>query len=82
MIDFIIAALATYGISSLVTSYDGLYEVFLKLRQKYPHSAFNCPACLSVWFAVIFTLLIYLGFLWLLVPLAIVGVVIILERVL
>lgn len=78
--EIVIAALATYGMSSLVAYQDGLYDVFLKLRNRYPNSAFVCAVCLSLWLAVPFALIAYLGFAWLLVPFAIVGVVIILEK--
>lgn len=78
--EIVIAALATYGLSSLVAYQDGLYGIFLKLRNRYPNSAFVCPVCFSLWLAIPFTLLVYLGFVWLLVPLAIVAVVIILEK--
>lgn len=78
--EIVIAALATYGLSSLVAYQDGLYDVFLKLRQKYPNSAFVCPVCLSLWVAVPFSILTWLGLTWLLLPIAIVGVVIILEK--
>lgn len=49
---FIIAILATYGVSKIVTAYDGPYEVFYKLRDKYPLSPFLCLVCTAVWVAV------------------------------
>jgi len=52
MTDILITALATYGISSIVAHYDGLGQVFMKLRQKYPTSAFTCTICLATWVAI------------------------------
>ena len=77
----IITTLATYGFSSLITTYDGLWGVFAKLRQKYPHSAFTCTVCLSLWVAVPFIALAWLGFSWVLLPFAIVSIVMLLERI-
>lgn len=78
--ELVIAALATYGISALVTQYDGFGHVFLKFRNSYPKSALTCTVCLSVWVAVIFAAIFWLGWAYILSPLAFVGVVIVLER--
>lgn len=80
IISLIIAALSTYGLSSLIVYKDGPFDVFLKLRNKYQTSAIHCVTCLSVWVSVPFVILIFLGLTWLLVPLAIVGIVILLEK--
>ena len=77
---FLITALAVYGLSSLLTSYDGLWGMFKTLRDKYPNSALQCTVCTSVWVTVPMMLLAYFC-LPLVVPFAIVGVVIVLERV-
>lgn len=79
-LDLVIAAFATYGFSSLGAYYNGLFNVFLRVREKYPKSAFVCPVCLSVWASVVALVVVYLGFAWLLMPLAIVGFVIVLEK--
>ena len=77
---FLITALAVYGLSSLLTSYDGLWGMFKTLRDKYPNSALQCTVCTSVWVAVPTMLLAYFC-LPVVLPFAIVGVVIVLERV-
>jgi len=77
---FLITALSVYGLASLITGYDGPKGMFLKLRNKYPYSAINCTVCLSCWIALPMILTgAYLGLAFL-APFAIVGVVILLER--
>lgn len=80
IISLFIAALATYGLTNLIVYKDGLFDVFLNLRQKYPNSAFTCATCAAVWVSVPFSILAYVGMAWSLVPLAIVGIVILLEK--
>lgn len=46
MIDVFATALGGYGITLLVTEYDGPFNVFDKLRR---YKLFTCFACLSVW---------------------------------
>jgi len=78
--NFIITALAVYGLAALVSSYDGAWSVFARLRNKFPNSALHCTVCLSVWLSIPIILLgTYIG-LWFIAPLAIVGVVIFLEK--
>lgn len=80
MDEIILAALATYGLSSLIVFEDGLFKVFFRLREKYPNSAFNCTICLSVWLAVPFAVLAFFGLIWILAPFVIICVVTLLER--
>lgn len=79
-LEFIITALAVYGISALVSQYDGYKDSFIKLREKYPRSAFICAVCLSVWLVIPLYLVALLN-VWMVAPLAIIGVVILLEKI-
>lgn len=81
MIELIILALATYGTAKLVAEYDGFWDVLFKLRNKSYLKALTCPVCASVWFGVLFSIIYWLGFIWMLLPLAVVGVVILIEEV-
>ena len=78
--ELIITTLATYGLSSLLTSYDGPFDVFLKLRELFPRSPLECTVCTSVWVSIAFFLVLLLGLGYYLLPLAIVWLVILLER--
>lgn len=77
MIELVIGVFATYGISKLITSYDGLWGVFLRLRDKFT-TPFNCTVCTAVWVAVPIALFAGVGILG---YLAIIGAVILIERV-
>ena len=81
MIELIILALATYGVSKLISEYDGFGDVLYKLRSKSWIKALTCVVCTSVWVGLFFSIMYWLGFLWLLLPLALVGVVILIEEV-
>ena len=81
MFELIVLCLATYGLSSLLTSYDGPGDAFLKLRNKYPRSALKCNVCTSVYVGTVLFFMAWFGLAIFLVPLAIVGFVIILEDV-
>lgn len=79
--NFLITALAVYGLSALISEYEGPFEAFKRLRGKYPNSALTCVVCTSVWLAVPISLIsIYFGVEWL-IPSAIVGAVIVGERI-
>lgn len=80
MIELLILALATYGTAKLVAEYDGFGDVLYKIRNKSYLKALTCPVCASVWFGVLFSIIFWLGFLWLILPLALVGVVILIEE--
>ena len=81
MIELLILALATYGTSKLVAEYDGFADVLYKIRSKSYLKALTCSVCASVWFGVLFSIIFWLGFVWLMLPLALVGVVILIEEV-
>ena len=78
MFNLLLLSLATYGVSKLITDYDGAFDIFYKLRGKY--KALTCTVCVSFWVAAIFCIVYYLGLTLLLLPLAIVGIVILLEK--
>ena len=80
MIELLILALATYGTAKLVAEYDGFADVLFKIRNKSYLKALNCPVCASVWFGVLFSIIFWLGSVWLLLPLALAGVVILIEE--
>ena len=73
----LVAILATYGISTLLSEYNGARDVFVYLRTKM--SVFRCTVCLSVWVAVVIALLQGMSFTE---YLAVVGGVISLDRIL
>lgn len=82
MIELIITALAVYGTSKLLVEYDGYMNVFYKLRQSERLTMLQCVVCTVCWIAVILSVVFWLGWAIFLLPLAIVGIVIILEEVL
>lgn len=49
MIELLYAAIATYGLSAIVSNYDGPWSIFYRLRRKYPQSALTCLLCTSTW---------------------------------
>lgn len=78
--NFLITALAVYGISSLITQYDGPFNGFCRLRDRFPSSALHCVVCVSVWLTVPIVLAgVYAGVAFI-APLAIVGFIILLEN--
>lgn len=76
MIEIILATLATFGISALISNYDGLFGVFEWIRSK--GTVFSCTVCLSVWIAIPIA---YFSGIGLLGFLAVIGGVILIERV-
>lgn len=78
--EIIIASLATYGISSLLTEYSGIKDIFIKARLRFPNSALNCIVCTSVYVSIALFIIVLLGLGYYLTPFAVVGVVIILDR--
>ena len=79
MIELIITALAVYGTAKLFVEYDGYMNVFYKLRQREWLKMLTCVICTSVWLSLAFCIVFWLGWAMWLLPLAIVGVIIILE---
>lgn len=78
MIELIIAALATFGASSLVTDYDGPFDIFLKLRARF--DVFRCTVCLSCWLVFPMLYLTAIEALPVVLSFAIIGLIIITER--
>lgn len=79
MIELIITALAVYGTSKLLVEYDGYKDVFYKLRQSERLTMLHCVICTSVYVALAFSIIYWLGWAIWLLPLAIVGVIILIE---
>lgn len=78
MTGLIIYALATYGLSVLLSDYDGPTDIFRNSRGKL--KALECTVCTSVYVALALFVPIALGIGNSLTPLAVVGVVVLLER--
>lgn len=81
IIDIIILVLATYGLSSLLVDYAGPFELLDRLRKKFTNSPLHCIVCTALWVAICLFILAFLpGFTNYLIPMAIVGTIIILEK--
>lgn len=80
IINIIVVALATFAVSALISTYDGPGHIFLHLRSRFPDSPMHCTVCMSIWIAIPFSIVFILGWTYGLMPLAIVGAVILLER--
>ena len=80
MIELIITTLAVYGASKLLAEYDGFMDVFYRIRSIKWLRMLTCVVCTSVWVAVAFSLVFWLGLAVWLLPLAIVGVIILIEE--
>lgn len=78
--NFLITALAVYGLSELLTTYDGAFSVLKRLRDKYPESALSCLICVSCWIVVPMMLLAIYGGIIFITPFAIIGVIMIVDR--
>jgi len=81
MFDFLsvlFTALATFGIATLISQYDGVADVFLRLRSIEPlHNFLSCTVCLSLWISIPFSVANGIGVIG---YFATVGIVILLER--
>lgn len=71
------AVLITVGLATLVSQYDGLFNIFLRLRTSRLGKLFECNVCLSPYLALIPVLGLNMGFMDYLV---IVGSGVILSR--
>lgn len=78
MIELTLSALATFGAAALISDYDGVFDIFLRLRKK--SKAFGCIVCLSFWIAIPMLYLTSIGIMAVVYLFAIVGLVIITER--
>ena len=79
MIELLITILAVYGTSKLLVEYDGFMDVFYLIRSIKWLKMLTCIVCTSVWVAVAFSLVFWLGLAVWLIPLAIVGIIILIE---
>lgn len=80
MIELIITALAVYGTSKLLVEYDGYGDVFYRLRSiQQSFKMLQCVVCTACWLALAFSVIFWLGWAIWLLPLAIVGIVIMIE---
>lgn len=79
LITLLTALLATYGVAKLISNYDGLFNVFLWLRNRDSviGKLFSCTVCLAVWVAI--PVAYFAGF-GVMGYLAIIGSVILIER--
>lgn len=75
--NLLIAALATFGLAALISQYDGPDKMFARLRKRDKSKLTHCPVCLSVWLAIPISILAGIG---LVEYIAIIGIVIIIER--
>lgn len=79
MNEFILAALATFGLAALVSNYDGAFGILLRLRRKF--RVLDCTVCLSTWLALPMLYLTSIGEMTVVLAFAIIGLVIIAERI-
>lgn len=75
MLEIFIATLGTYGVATLVSDYDGAFGIFKRLRKL--GEVFECNICLTPWIALPIAYLAGLSFVE---YLAVIGLVIIIER--
>lgn len=80
MIELIILALATYGTAKLIAEYDGPFDSLYRLRNVKYLKALLCVVCSSLYVGVGLSIVWAFGYALWLTPLALVGIVIILEE--
>ena len=57
MFEILWVACVVYGVTILLTEYDGPFSAFYRLRQtKLLRKVMACPACLGVWVALLIAL--------------------------
>lgn len=56
----LLLALGSYGISTLLSDYEGPFDLFTKIRTV--GKVFRCSTCLSFWISIIVSLITGLGF--------------------
>lgn len=76
VLGLLVIALAVYAISKLLSAYDGPFDVFKILREKFPMSPLVCAVCTAVWVAIPFSIFSGISFLD---YFAVIGIVILLE---
>lgn len=55
--EFIVLAFATYGLASAITTTDGPFSVFYKLRHMKYSKMFECFPCCAVWVGLLLALI-------------------------
>lgn len=80
MYNLLILILGVYGVSKLLTDYDGPWGVFYNLRKLKFMGALHCTICVSVYVAVVMSLLLFFGWHWFVTVCAIVGAVVFIEE--
>ena len=60
--NILLAILATYSVSILLTEYDGPWDIFVKMRKATTRGVFACAVCLSCWVAMPFCFAFHTGF--------------------
>jgi hypothetical protein len=84
----IVAALATWRVTSLLVNEAGPWEMFARLRgaagvglsQDLLPSILQCFWCCSVWVGIVITVIAILPIWWVLVPLALSAVAVVIEE--
>lgn len=81
----IVAALATWRLSSLMLYETGPFDVFTHVRTFANHrlftaELFSCVYCLSVWIGAVCALILLTDYWWLLIPFALSAVAIMVDR--
>lgn len=77
LLELLKAAIAAYGLSTLMAGYDGPFRIFFRLRKSRLGTLFDCNTCLVPYLALIPVLGLHMGFMDYLV---IVGAGVILSR--
>lgn len=57
----IYSIIITTGFSTLISQYDGLFDIFLHLRRSRLNKLFDCGVCLSVYLAIVPAILLNLS---------------------
>lgn len=83
--NFILAVLATWRLSHLLSKEDGPFDIIYRVRVQLGHGFFgsllDCFYCLSIWMAIPFAIWLGAGWkFWLLFTLAISGAACLLEK--
>lgn len=81
MYNLLLLVLSVYGATKIMVEYDGPWGLFYKLRNNLAaFTVLHCVVCLSVWIALLFSILLYLGWYWFITIMAVVGSIIIFEE--
>lgn len=78
MMDLAIASLATFGIAVMLSEKDGPFDILLRLRSKF--KLLECTVCISFWVALVVLAMLALGWSYITWTFAVVGAVVLLDR--